>query len=78
MVRNNIVVYIKAKLETCESRDYKGVYEKAFRGELQNFSGVNDIYEEPQSAEIVIDTDNMNVEEAVDTILKYLKKSYIK
>ena len=78
MVRNNIVVYIKAKLETCEARDYKGVYEKAFRGELQNFSGVNDIYEEPQSAEIVIDTDNMNVEEAVDTILKYLKKSYIK
>lgn len=78
MVKNNVVVYVKADLETCKKRDYKGVYEKALRGELQNFSGVNDIYEEPQHAEIVIDTDNINVEEAVATIVKYIKKKYIK
>lgn len=78
MVKNNVVVYVKTDLETCKKRDYKGVYEKAFRGELQNFSGVNDIYEEPQNAEIVIDTDKIDVEEAVEMILKYLKKSYIK
>ena len=46
MVKNNIVVYVKADIETCKARDYKGVYEKAMKGELQNFSGVNDVYEE--------------------------------
>jgi adenylylsulfate kinase len=78
MVTNNIVVYIKADIETCRSRDYKGVYEKALRGELQNFSGVNDVYEEPKHAEIVIDTDKLNADEAADIIIKYVKKNYVK
>jgi len=43
-----------------------------------NFSGVNDIYEEPQHAEIVIDTDKTSVDEAVKEIVKYIKKKYIK
>jgi adenylylsulfate kinase len=78
MVKNNIIVYIKADIETCKKRDYKGVYEKAMNGELQNFSGINDVYEEPQHAEITIDTDKISVEEAVETIVKYIKKKYIK
>ncbi len=78
MVRNNIVVYVKADIETCKQRDYKGVYKKALKGELQNFSGVNDVYEEPQYAEIVIDTDKFSVDEAVEIIAKYIKKNYIK
>lgn len=78
MVQNNIVVYVKADIETCKSRDYKGVYEKALKGELQNFSGVNDIYEEPQKAEIVIDTQKVNVTESVDIVINYIKKNYIK
>ena len=78
MVNNNIVVYLKTDVETCKRRDYKGVYEKALRGEYKNFSGVNDVYEEPQHAEIVIDTDKRSVDEAVDTIVKYIKKKYIK
>ena len=78
MVKNNIVVYVKADIETCKARDYKGVYEKALEGKLQNFTGVNDIYEEPQHAEIVIDTDKMSVEEATQEIVKYIKKKYIK
>jgi adenylylsulfate kinase len=78
MVKNNIVVYIKADIETCKNRDYKGKYQKAILGEYQNFTGVNDVYEEPQHAEIVIDTDKTTVEEAVDIIVKYIKKSYIK
>jgi adenylylsulfate kinase len=73
MVKNNIVIYIKADIETCKKRDYKGVYEKAMNGELQNFSGINDVYEEPQNAEIVIDTDILSVDEAVVLIIKYLK-----
>ena len=78
MVKNNIVVYVKADLETCKTRDYKGVYEKAMKGKLQNFSGVNDVYEEPQHAEITIDTDKLSVDESVEIIVNYVKKHYVK
>jgi len=78
MVKNNIVVYVKANVETCKVRDYKGVYEKAMRGELKNFSGVNDVYEVPQHAEITIDTDTMSIEEAVTMIVEYVKRYYVK
>ena len=78
MVKNNIVVYVKADVETCKERDYKGKYVKALAGELQNFPGVNDVYEEPQHAEIVIDTENMSADEAATFIVKYVKKHYVK
>jgi adenylylsulfate kinase len=78
MVHNNIVVYVKADIESCKKRDYKGVYEKALKGELQNFTGVNDVYEEPQHAEIIIDTDMMSVDEAVELIVKTVKTKYVK
>ena len=78
MVKNNVVVYVKADIETCKKRDYKGAYEKAFSGEYKNFSGVNDVYEEPQHAEIVIDTDKLSVDEAVEIIVKYIKKNNVK
>ncbi|EDZ62343.1 Adenylyl-sulfate kinase 2 [Sulfurimonas gotlandica GD1] len=78
MVKNNIVVYIKANIETCKKRDRKGKYEKATKGEYQNFTGVNDIYEEPQHAEITIDTDKLSVDEATKIIVKYVKKNYVK
>jgi adenylylsulfate kinase len=78
MVTNNIVVYVKAELETCKSRDYKGVYKRALAGELENFTGVNDIYEEPQHAELIVDTERMSVEEATQMIVKYIKKNYVK
>ena len=78
LVTNNIVVYVKTDIETCKARDYKGKYEKALRGEFQNFSGVNDIYEEPQHAEITIDTDTMSADEACAIIVKYIKKHYVK
>ena len=78
MVNNNIVVYVKAEISTCRERDYKGAYEKADSGEFQNFSGVNDVYEEPQHAEITIDTDKTTVDEAVQIIIKYIKKNYVK
>jgi adenylylsulfate kinase len=78
MVKNNVVVYLKADVKSCKKRDYKGVYAKALKGELQNFTGVNDVYEEPQHAEIVIDTDVTSVDEAVEKIVKYIKKHYVK
>ena len=78
MVKQNIVVYVKADIETCKARDYKGVYEKAINGELQNFTGINDVYEEPKYAEITIDTDNTSAEDAAKLIVKYVKKHYVK
>lgn len=78
MVNNNIVVYVKADVETCKSRDYKGAYAKALSGEFKNFPGVDEVYEEPKRAEIVIDTDKTNIDEAVEVIVKYVKKHYIK
>ena len=78
MVKNNIIVYVKTDIETCKERDIKGKYEKAEKGEYQNFTGVNDVYEEPQHAEIVIDTDKISVEEASKIIVKYIKKNCIK
>jgi len=78
MVKNNVVVYLKADVESCKERDYKGVYNKALKGELKNFTGVNDVYEEPQHAEIVIDTDVVDIEESVRIIVEYIKKKYIK
>ncbi len=66
MVKNNIVVYVKADIETCKKRDYKGVYQKALNGEIKNFTGISDVYEEPQYAEIVIDTDKTSIEEATE------------
>jgi len=78
MVKNNIIVYIKADIKSCKARDYKGVYLKAESGELQNFTGVNDVYEEPQYAEIVIDTDSLSIDESVEIIVKYVKRNYVK
>ena len=78
MVKNNIVVYVKADIETCKKRDYKGVYKKALEGELQNFSGINDVYEEPQHAEIIIDTDKLSIDESVDKIVKYIRRNNIR
>jgi adenylylsulfate kinase len=78
MVKQNIVVYVKADIETCKDRDYKGVYKKAIAGELKNFTGVNDVYEEPKHAEITIDTETMSAEDASKFIVKYIKKNYVK
>ena len=78
MVKNNIVVYIKADIKTCQSRDYKGVYKRALSGEIENFTGIDDIYEEPKYAEIVIDTIKVDIDDAVSIIVKYIKENYVK
>jgi len=78
MVGNTVIIYIKADISTCKQRDYKGVYQKAIEGTLQNFTGISDIYEEPQHADIIIDTDSLSIDEAVAIIVKYTKAKFIK
>lgn len=67
-----IEVYVKASVDACSKRDPKGLYEKAKRGEIPNFTGVSAPYEEPENPEIVLDTEAYTIEECVDQLLKAL------
>lgn len=70
-----IEVYCRCSLETCEERDVKGLYKRARAGEIPDFTGISSPYEEPEDAEIVIDTDHFSVDNAVGIIIKHLKIS---
>jgi adenylylsulfate kinase len=68
-----VEVYVKASVEECARRDTKGLYAKAFAGEITGFTGVDDPYEEPADAEVVIDTEAQTPEESAATILAELE-----
>ena len=72
-----IEVYIKCPLEVAEARDPKGMYKKARAGEIEQFTGVSDPYEEPLNPEIVVDTSGTDIETGVHTIIAYLCKNSI-
>lgn len=73
-----IEVYISTPLEVCEQRDVKGLYAKARRGEIKNFTGIDSAYEAPQAAEIDLNTADIPAAEAADRIVEYLeKKGYL-
>ena len=61
-------VYVEAPLAVAEERDPKGLYKKARAGEIKGFTGIDDPYEEPQGAELVIRTDKLSIEESVRTL----------
>jgi adenylylsulfate kinase len=69
-----VEVYINVSLEAAEKRDPKGLYKKARAGQIKGFTGIDDPYEAPEKAEIVIDTETMKPEQAAEQILKYLEE----
>jgi len=69
-----IEVYVKASLETCIKRDPKGLYKKALKGEIKDFTGIDSNYEEPENPEIIIDTDKLSIKESVGKIIKYIEQ----
>ncbi len=69
-----VEVFVKASVDTCAERDVKGLYEKAFKGEIKEFTGVSDPYEEPENPEFVCDTENETPEESADNLLAYLEQ----
>lgn len=73
-IENFIEVYVRCPLEVCESRDVKGMYKKARNGEIAEFTGVSDPYEEPLKPEIAVDTDRMELGECRERVLGYLEK----
>lgn len=79
--RNDFVeVYVKASLSTCEQRDVKGLYQKARKGEIKEFTGISAPYEEPEKekAELIINTNDETKEESTNRILSYLvDKGYL-
>lgn len=68
-----IEVYIKCSIEACEARDPKGLYEKARKGIIKEFTGISSPYEEPAHPEIIVDTEKHSIEECVEQIVQYLK-----
>jgi len=71
--RNFIEVYLSTPLSECERRDVKGLYSKARRGEIANFTGVSDPYEVPEHPDLVIDTTSLGVDESVALVLGRLQ-----
>jgi adenylylsulfate kinase len=69
-----VEVYVKASVEECARRDVKGLYAKAFAGEITGFTGVDDPYENPSNPEIVIDTEEHDPEESARMILTKLEE----
>lgn len=69
-----VEVFVKASVEECARRDVKGLYEKAFKGEIKEFTGVSDPYEEPTSAELVIDTEGIEPEESARKVIERLEQ----
>ena len=67
-----LLVWVSTPLEVCESRDVKGLYAKARRGEVKGFTGIDDPYEQPDDADLVIDTSVVPLESAVDQVIELL------
>jgi adenylylsulfate kinase len=69
-----IEVYVKASVDTCAERDVKGLYKKAFAGEIKEFTGVSDPYEAPDNPEVVCDTESESPEESAQKLIAYLEQ----
>lgn len=70
LCRNFMEIYVSTPLEECERRDVKGLYARARRGEIRNFTGIDDPYEPPEHPELTLDTRSVSVDQAVATVLQ--------
>jgi len=69
-------IYIEADVETCETRDPKGLYKKARAGEIQQFTGVSAPYESPEAADLVVNTATESVADSVASIVRYVENTF--
>jgi len=67
-------IFVKCSIETCVKRDPKGHYSKAIKGEIKDMTGIQDVYEEPLSADLVIDTEKLSLEESKKLVLDFIHK----
>jgi len=68
------LVYVKASVETCTARDTKGLYEKALKGEIKNFTGVSAPFEVPANPDLILDTEKNDLFQGLEELFKYTKK----
>jgi adenylylsulfate kinase len=68
--RKFVEIYVATPLDECERRDVKGLYARARRGEIKNFTGIDDPYETPENPELTLDTRALSVEECVARVLE--------
>ncbi len=71
---NFLEIYVKCSIEECEKRDPKGNYKKARAGIIQNYTGISAPYEEPENPDLIIDTENLDLETSVKEVLKLLRE----
>jgi adenylyl-sulfate kinase len=74
LIGDFVEVYCKCSVETCAKRDPKGLYAKAFAGEIKGFTGVDDPYEEPVNPEVLVDTDVETLDESLGKIVSKLEE----
>lgn len=74
LIGNFVEVYVKCSLEKCMERDVKGMYKKAIAGEIKNFTGVSDPFEEPEKPELIVETDKENEAESLKKIIDKLEE----
>ena len=74
MATNFVEVFVDASLEECRQRDVKGLYARAERGEIPNFTGISDPYEPPQNPEVHLHTDQESPEESAQHVVDYLEQ----
>jgi adenylyl-sulfate kinase len=66
-----VLIYVKCPVEECVRRDPKGLYRRALSGAIQTFTGISDAFEEPEDADLVVDTSRLTVPEALDAVVRY-------
>jgi len=71
-IGNFVEIYVKCSIEVCRQRDVKGLYKLVDEGKIRNFTGIDDPYEEPESPELVVETDKETVGESANRILAKL------
>ena len=69
-----IEIFVDVPLEVCEARDPKGLYKKARRGEIGDFTGISSPYEPPENPEIRLPAHEQSIEESVEQIVDYLRE----
>lgn len=69
-------IFLSAQLEVCEERDPKGLYSRARRGEIPDFTGISAPYEPPEAPELALDTGRHTVDECLDRLLEYVEKTF--
>ena len=72
LCREFMEIYVATPLDECERRDVKGLYARARRGEIKNFTGIDDPYEPPDNPELTLDTRALSVDECVARVLELL------